>query len=108
MKKKNTISSSQLLRYAGELQKFEFTTIESLVVEKAILAGLITDDYQTENLKKLAWVKSMSEYLECEFLLDEVEVGKGIQFAISSLNKLKKRRNTRVNEILKLLIQGIN
>ena len=51
MKKKNTISSSQLLRYGAELQKFEFTTIESLVVEKAILAGLITDDYQTENLK---------------------------------------------------------
>lgn len=108
MKKKNTISSSQLLRYAVELQKFEFTTIESLVVEKAILVGLITDDYQTENLKKLAWIKSMSEHLEYKFSLDEAELCKGIKLAISCFNKLKRRRNKCVDKILKLLMQGIN
>ena len=97
------LSSSDLIGYVIELEKFEATTLEQKVIEKAMQAGFVNNSDSADNLYKLSWIKEMTQHAEDAFKLEAVVDGEDLKVTIANFNQLVERRDKNVNEILELL-----
>ncbi|OCH11481.1 hypothetical protein [Aliivibrio sp. 1S128] len=103
----NDISTSELFWYVIELEKFESSTTEEKVIEKAMEAGFITKDNLAENLSNLVWIKKVTKHAEDAFNLEEVAEGRPLEVSIANFKQLKNRRDKQVSDILELLAKHV-
>lgn len=101
------IPISKMFWYLYELEKFESTTLEKQVIEKAKQAGFIVDDSSVEDLYKLAWVKAVTKHAEGAFKLEEAAEGEPLEVIIDNFNKLIELRNKQVVDTLELLAKKV-
>ncbi|EGR2360405.1 hypothetical protein [Vibrio parahaemolyticus] len=99
----NNIPPSDLIGYVIELEKFESTTLEDQVIEKAKRAGFVTDSNCTANLSKLAWIRKVTHHAESAFKLQAIVAGEPLELKISTFKQIKQERNRQVDEILELM-----
>ncbi|MDN3717430.1 hypothetical protein [Vibrio breoganii] len=97
------IPPEKLFAYAYELEQFEATSVAELVIEKARLAGFITDKNCEEDRQNLAWIMRVTELAEHAYNLDLVSDGESIEVKIANLNLLIQQRDEKVREVLQLL-----
>ena len=88
----DNLPSSDLIGYIIELEKFESTTLLDQVIERAKLAGFVSDSNSVENLSKLNWIKKVTQLAELN---------------MSTFKQLRQEREKRVNDILELLARYI-
>ncbi|WP_318436449.1 hypothetical protein [Photobacterium leiognathi] len=101
------IPTQKLFWYCYELEKYETTTLEQQVIEKAKLAGFITDIESADNLSKLAWIKKVTKYAEDAFKLEVAREGEPLEITIGNFENFVVRRDKQVNDIVELLVKHI-
>lgn len=101
------IQTRKLFWYLHELERFESTSLEELVIEKAKQAGFITNTESADNLSKLAWIKKMTKHAEDAFRLEEVAEGERLEVTIDNFKQVVERREKQVSEILELLAKSV-
>ncbi|MFA0468038.1 hypothetical protein OAI_00930 [Vibrio cyclitrophicus FF160] len=101
------IPSKKLFSYAYDLEQFEATSVAELVIEKARLAGFITDKDCEEDRQNLAWIMRVTKLADHAYNLDLVADGESIEVKIQNLDRLIKQREEKEKEILQLLAKRI-
>ncbi|EKO3558944.1 hypothetical protein P0F09_003265 [Vibrio metschnikovii] len=99
----DNLPSSDLIGYIIELEKFESTTLLDQVIERAKLAGFVSDSNSVENLSKLNWIKKVTHHAEGAFKLQAIVAGEPLELKISTFKQIKQERNRQVDEILELM-----
>lgn len=97
------IPPEKLFGYAYELEQFEAKSVAELVIEKARLAGFITDKNCEEDRQNLAWIMRVTELADHAYNLNSVSDGESIEVKIANLNLLIQQRDEKVREVLQLL-----
>ncbi|HAS6881994.1 hypothetical protein HJ131_20930 [Vibrio parahaemolyticus] len=103
----DNLPSSDLIGYIIELEKFESTTLLDQVIERAKLAGFVSDSNSVENLSKLNWIKNVTQLAESSFNLQAAVDGELVELNMSTFKQLRQEREKRVNEVLELLARYI-
>lgn len=103
----DNLPSSDLIGYIIELEKFESTTLLDQVIERAKLAGFVSDSNSVENLSKLNWIKKVTQLAESSFNLQATVDGELVELNMSTFKQLRQAREKRVNDILELLARYI-
>ncbi len=101
------IPTKKLFWYLHELERFESTNLEELVIKKAKQAGFITDTESADNLSKLAWIKKITKHAEDAFKLEDVAEGEPLGVTIDNFKQLVERRDKRVSDVLELLAKYV-
>ncbi|WP_241574118.1 hypothetical protein [Vibrio parahaemolyticus] len=101
------IPASDLINYIIELERFESTTLEEQIIEKAIQSGFVTGEETEVNSKKIAWIKIVSRRAQDAYNLEAVVEGEPLEVNMSNLKKMKEYRVQQVNEIINLLAKHI-
>ncbi|PMM44580.1 hypothetical protein [Vibrio breoganii] len=101
------ISAAELIQLLCDLEDFEVTNLESLVLEGAKKAGFITRDDSVTNLYRQAWIKKVTEHANDAYKLEDVATGEDLVATIDNVKALLKARETKVSEILELLAKQI-
>ncbi|MFA0654143.1 hypothetical protein [Vibrio sp. 10N.222.49.C12] len=102
------IPSKKLFSYAYDLEEFEGTSVADLVIEKARLAGFITDKDCEEDRQNLAWIMRVTKLADHAYNLDAVADGESIEVKIANLNLLTQQRDEKIVEILHLLAKRVS
>lgn len=102
------IAKKRLFSFAYDLEEFEGTSIADLVVEKARLAGFITDKDCDEDRQNLAWIMRVTKLADHAYNLDAVADGESIEVKIANFNLLVKQRDEKIAEILRLLAKRVS
>lgn len=102
------IPTEKLFSYAYDLEEFEGTSVADLVIEKARLAGFITDKDCEENRQNLAWLMRVTKLADHAYNLDAVAEGESIEVKIANLNLLIQQRDEKIAEILHLLAKRVS
>lgn len=101
------IPASDLINYIIELERFESTSLEEQVIEKALQSGFVTGEETQVNSKKIAWIKIVTRHAKDAYNLEAVVEGEPLEVNMSNLNKMKEYRVQQVNEIINLLAKHI-
>ncbi|EHK2850125.1 hypothetical protein HJ015_17235 [Vibrio parahaemolyticus] len=101
------ITASDLINYIIELERFESTSLEDQVIEKALQSGFITGEETQANSKKIAWIKIVTSHAQYAYNLEAVVEGEPLEVNMSNLKEMKKYRVQQVNEIINLLAKHI-
>lgn len=103
----DNLPSSDLIGYIIELEKFESTTLSDQVIEKAKLAGFVSDSNSVENLSTLNWIRKVAQLAESSFNLQGIADGELLELNMSTFKQLRQEREKQVNEILELLSKHV-
>ena len=101
------IPASDLINYIIELERFESTSLEDQVIEKALQSGFVTGEETQVNSKKIAWIKIVTRHAKDAYNLEAVVEGEPLEVNMSNLKKMKEYRVQQVNDIINLLAKHI-
>ncbi|OUJ42695.1 hypothetical protein BTZ53_19200 [Vibrio parahaemolyticus] len=104
---KKEISAAELIQLLCDLEDLEVTNLESLVLERAMNAGFVTEGDSVKNLYRRSWIKKVTEHANDAYRLEDVATGENLAAKIDNVKALLKAREAKVNDILELLAKQI-